>query len=60
MENDTEDLDQMVTTMENNLSKLLEKHAPEVTKIVTIKPNRPWYSKQVEIQKRIVRRHEKL
>ena len=58
--NVTEDLDQMVTTLENNLSNLLEKHAPEVTKTVTIKPNRPWYSKQVEIQKRIVRRHEKL
>ena len=54
----TEDLDQMVTTLESNLSNLLEKHAPEVTKTVTIKPNRPWYSKQVETQKRIVRRHE--
>ena len=58
--NVTEDLDQMVTTLENNLSNLLEKHAPEVAKTVTIKPNRPWYSKQVEMQKRIVRRHEKL
>ena len=37
----TEDLDQMVTTLENNLLNLLEKHAPEVTKTVTIKPNRP-------------------
>ena len=58
--NVTEDLDQMVTTLENNHSNLLEKHAPELTKTVTIKPNRPWYSKQVEMQKRIVRRHEKL
>ena len=58
--NATEDLDQMVTTLENNLSNLFEKHAPEVTKTVTIKPNIPWYSKQVEIQKGIVRRHEKL
>ena len=40
-----EDLDQMVTTLDNNLSNLLEKHAPEITKTVTIKPNRPWYSK---------------
>ena len=56
----TEELDQMVTTLENNLLNLLEKHAPEVNKTVTIKPNRPWYSKQVESQKRIVRRHEKL
>ena len=56
----TEDLDQMVTTLENNLSYLLEKHAPEETKTVTFKPNRPWYSKQVETPKRIVRRHEKL
>ena len=56
----TEDLDQMVTTLENILLNLLEKHAPEVTKTVTIKPNRPWYSKQVESQKRIARRHEKL
>ena len=56
----TEDLDQMVTTLDNNLSNLLEKHAPEITKTVTIKPNRPWYSKQVETQKRIMRRHEKL
>ena len=30
--NVTEDLDQMETTLENNLSNLLEKHAPEVTK----------------------------
>ena len=29
----TEDLDQMVTTLENNLSNLLQKHAPDVTKI---------------------------
>ena len=58
--NVTEDLDQMVTTLENNLSNLLEKHEPEVTKTVTIKPNRPWYSKQVEMQKRIVRRNKKL
>ena len=57
--NVTEDLDQMVTTLENNLSNLLEKHTPEATKTVTIKPKRPWYSKQVEIQKE-VRRHEKL
>ena len=47
----TEDLDQMVITLENNLLNLLEKHAPEVTKTITIKPNRPWYSKQVESQK---------
>ena len=56
----TEELDQMITTLENNLLNFLEKHAPEVTKTITIKPNRPWYSKQVEPQKRIVRRHEKL
>ena len=55
-----EDLDQMVTTLDNNLSNLLEKHASEITKTDTIKPNRPWYSKQVKTQKRIVRRHEKL
>ena len=58
--NVTDDLDQMVTNLENNLSNLLEQHAPEVTKTVTIKPNRPWYSKQVDMQKRIVRRHKKL
>ena len=34
-----EDLDQMVTTLDNNLSNLLEKHAPEITKTVTIKPS---------------------
>ena len=50
----------MVTTLDNNLSILLEKHATEITKTVTIKPNRPWYSKMVQTQKRIVRRHEKL
>ena len=55
-----DDLDQMITTLDNNLSNLLEKHAPEITKTVTIKPNRPWYSRQVKTQKRIVRRHEKL
>ena len=27
-----EDLDQMVTTLDNNLSNLLKKHVPEITK----------------------------
>ena len=41
------------------LRELLDKHAPERTKTVTLRPNAPWYTEEVREAKRVKRRLER-
>ncbi|XP_072030574.1 uncharacterized protein [Amphiura filiformis] len=41
------------------LRELLDNHAPEKTKNVTLRPNAPWYSEEVREAKRVKRRLER-
>ena len=56
----TENLDEMVEMLEENLSNALNKQAPEVTKVITEKKKKPWFRDDLKQQKRIVRRREKV
>ena len=56
----TENLDEMVQMLEQNLSNALNKQAPEVTKVITERKIKPWFGDDLKQQKRIVRRREKV
>ena len=56
----TENLDEMVGILEENLSKALNSQAPEVTKVITERNKKPWFRDDLKQQKRIVRRREKV
>ena len=56
----TENLDEMVQMLEENLSKALNKQTPVVTKVITERKKKPWFGDDLKQQKRIVRRREKV
>ena len=56
----TENLDEMVQMLEENLSNALNKQAPVVTKVITERKKKPWFGDELKQQKRIVRRREKV
>ena len=56
----TENLDEMVQMLEENLSNALNKQAPEVTKVITERKKKSWFGDDLKQQKRIVRRREKV
>ena len=56
----TENLDEMVQMLEENLSNALNKQAPVVTKVITERKKKPWFGDDLKQQKRIVRRREKV
>ena len=56
----TENLDEMVETLEENLSNALNCQAPEVTKVITERKKKPWFGDDLKQEKRIVRRREKV
>ena len=56
----TENLDEMVGMLEENLSNALNSQAPEITKVITERKKNPWFRDDLKQQKRIVGRREKV
>jgi len=54
-----DDLDELVETYDRSLKTLLDKHAPEKTKRVTIRPKLVWYDTKLNKLKRIKRNLER-
>ena len=53
-------LDELVNAFEDQIQKALDKHAPERTKVITIRNTNPWFTSKVKDKKRAVRRREKI
>ena len=51
-------IDDMVDRLESKLLQALDKHAPEITKTVTVRHRLPWYTDNIKEQKRRIRRRE--
>ena len=56
----TENVDEMVGMLEENLSNALNSQAPEVTKVITERKKKTWFGDDLKQQKRIVRRRAKV
>ena len=54
----TGSIDDMVEVLESKLLQALNKHAPEITKRVTVRHRSPWYTDIIKEQKGIVCRRE--
>ena len=55
-----ENLDELIMVFENNVNEAIDRHAPEKTKIITVRHSNPWFTKEVKDQKRVVRNREKI
>ena len=53
-------IDELMFTLDKTLKEALDKHAPEVCRIVTVRQKTPWFNQQVLEQKRIVRKRERI
>ena len=53
-------IDALVFALDKTLKEALDKHAPEVQRIVTVRQKTPWFNQQVLEQKRIVRKRERI
>ena len=53
-------IDELVSALDKTLKEALDKHAPEVWRIVTVRQKTPWFNQQVLEQKRIVRKRERI
>ena len=51
-------IDDMVDELESKLLQVLDKHAPEKTKMVTVRHRLPWYTDEIKEQKRRICRRE--
>ena len=51
-------IDDMVDELESKLLQALDKHAPEVTKTLTVRHRLPWYTVKIKKQKRRICRRE--
>ena len=54
-----DNLDDLVKYYNNSLAKILDKHAPEITKTIVIRPKMPWFDTEVLKPKRVVRQAER-
>ena len=52
-------LDSMVQSFNNRLQTTLDSHAPEISKIITSRPKKPWFTPELKLQKQSVRHREK-
>ena len=48
-----------VDVYESNLSRIFNHHAPEKTRLVTVRTNAPWFTDELQVAKHERRRHEK-
>ena len=53
-------VDELVFALDKTLKEALDKHAPEVQRIVTVRQKTPWFNQQVLEQKRMVRKRERI
>ena len=51
-------IDDVVDDLESKLLQTLNKHAPEITKTVTVRHRLPWYTDKIKEQKRRIHRRE--
>ena len=49
----------LVMKFENNMKDVLNAIAPEVTKMITVRHQNPWFTEELRTQKKNVRRREK-
>lgn len=54
-----DNLDGMMTAYDNTLCLLLDKHAPEQTRNITYRPYTPWFSDDLRVLNRVIRRLER-
>ena len=52
-------VDELVFALDRTLKKALDKHAPEVQRIVTARQKTPWFNQKVLEQERMVRKRER-
>ncbi|XP_072041159.1 uncharacterized protein [Amphiura filiformis] len=57
--NNLDDVNEKVQSFNNNLSNLLDKHAPLTTREVSLRPQAPWYTESVRASKRAKRQLER-
>ena len=57
---DTDNVDDLVAWFEEKAKSVIDKHAPERTKTVTVRNKKPWFSAEVRQQRRKVRRRERV
>ena len=55
-----EDLDLVYEKYENELTRVLDQLAPDRTKLLTNRDNRPWFNQALASQKRVLRRCKKI
>ena len=55
-----ENLDGMVTMLEENFSTAWNNQAPKLTKVITIRKKKPWLGNELKLQKRKICRREKV
>lgn len=53
-------LEELVCAYNENLSAIVDKHAPLCTKVITMRPNAPWFTDEVREAKHERRRRERL
>ena len=56
--NNYSNIEEIVSTYNNDLRQLVDKYAPVKEKMVTIRPNAPWYNKDINVAKRLRRKFE--
>ena len=58
---DYDSLEDVVSELDARMKNALNKHAPEITKIVIVQNRFPWYNEEIKEQKkRVLRRGEKI
>ena len=60
IEDQIDDIDILVTNLETALRESLDSHAPERSKVITCRPNCPWYTDDLKHQKGVVRHRERI
>ena len=55
----TADVDALTDQYNNILSDLIDKHAPERSRSITLRPNAPWYNDDLRLLKRQKRQSER-
>ena len=58
--NNNSTIDELVLALDKTLKEALDKHAPEIHRIVTVRQKTPWFNQHVLEQKRIVRKRERI
>lgn len=53
-------LDELVSTYDTGINNIMDNHAPLITKVITLRPNTPWYTEELRDKKRACRRAERL